>query len=373
MFTPPESDTPVAQLTEAGRNLLARSILPRGKANGADPDKPLVTFKLAGFAVGDGGYKLDNPLQITPIIDDTAQALATIAILDNRFDVNDAITINGVEFPVGIQVVFSGTALGGTEAGGPNGFGTLEVSPGTLAANAHIGQRLRLTSGTLAGLDEEIESNSDSEIEITKTWTDAGSGGTLVPDATTGFQIITNAPGAGTWVPGATLEETAESLAEAINNSPEPRIKDVVFAEVSGAVITLTALTAGEAGNLNTLVETDAGGFGFNNFGILPGTGFLDGGINPALENPRFPDTAPSDVEDFVEIELPNLQATSAVCRVPQTDGNFGLGEVGIYVDIVDSVNPGEIGLRVLYAISHFPIVAKTANGVFVTRVITQY
>ena len=117
-FLPPESDVPVAQLTLAGRNLLARSIVPRGKLDGNDPDAALVSFKLAGFAVGDGGYSLSNPLQLTPINDQTTDALATVAILDNRFDVNDGLVINEVHFDVGIVLVASGSALGGTDAGG---------------------------------------------------------------------------------------------------------------------------------------------------------------------------------------------------------------------------------------------------------------
>jgi len=264
-------------------------------------------------------------------------------------------------------------------------------SPNTFAPSAHIGQRLRLVGGTLAGLDELIVTNTADTIEIGliddptfgtagKSWTQAGSGGPvpangdgLTPDATTDYLIITNVPGAGTWVPGDTLEETAENLANAINSSPDPLIQNVVRAEVSGAIVTVKALIAGADGNLNTLEEFDAGGFAFNNFGITPGTGFLAGGISPSLENPRFPATAPTDVEDFFDIEIPNLQAVSLVCRVDQTEGNFGLGEVGVYVDITDSVNPAEIGSRVLYAISHFPIVSKNLNSVFVTRVITQY
>jgi len=277
VFFPPESDVPVAQLTLAGRNLLARSVLPRGKLSGTDPDSSLVTFKLVGFAVGDGGYKLSNPLQIEPINDQTTQAKATIAILDNRFDVNDAIIINGVSFPVGIQVVASGTAISGTEDGGTLDMGgTLKDSPNTFAVSAHVGQRLRLTGGTLAGLDEEIIFNDGDTLEIGtsdpvdgKTWTEAGSGGTLLPDATTEYSIITNVPGAGTWVPGVTLEETAENLAEAINSSPDPLIQNVVRAEVSGAIVTVKALIAGADGNLNTLEEFDAGGFAFNNLGIL--------------------------------------------------------------------------------------------------------
>jgi hypothetical protein len=147
----------------------------------------------------------------------------------------------------------------------------------------------------------------------------------------------------------------------------------VVRATVYQAIITILPIATGVLGNLNTLVEFDAGGFAFNNFGILPGTGFLSGGIDPALENPRFPAAAPAEVEDFFDLETPNASAVSAVCRVPQNEGNFGLGELGIYVDITDSVNPDEIGLRVLYAISHSPIVSKNSNSVYVTRAITQY
>ncbi len=378
-FIPPDSDVPVAQLTLAGRNLLARSIVPRGKLDGNDPDAPLVTFKLAGFVVGDGGYDTVNPLHVSPINDQTTGALATIAILDNRFDVNDALIINGVSFPAGIIVVESGTATGGTEAGGTNGGGTLTVTPSSIASNAHIGQRLRLSGGTLGGLDELIITNSASEFEIGifdpttgKTWTDAGGGG-LLPDNTTTFQVITNSPGANTWVPGNTLAETAQNIATAINGSSNPLIENVVKATASGDVVTISALSAGDLGNLNTLVEYDIGGLGFNNFGIAPGTGFLAGGASPYLENERFPASAPAVVEPFFDIEFPNMSAVSLVCRIGQTDGNFGLGELGIYVDIVDSVNSAEIGTRILYAISHFPIVAKNVNSNFVTRAITQY
>lgn len=374
-FFPPDSDVPVAQLTLAGRNLLARSIVPRGKIDGNAPDEPLVTFKLVGFAVGDGGYDTANPLQITVINDQTTEAFATVAVLDNRFDVNDAIIINGVSFPAGIVVVDSGSATGGTESGGPNGFGTLSVTPGSIAAGAHVGQRLRLTGGTLGGLDEFIEANDDGSsfgIEITKTWLDAGGGG-LLPDTTTTWEIITASPGANTWVPGATLEATAENIAESINGSSNPLIDNVVKATVSGAIVTIAAIAAGDLGNLNTLVEFDTGGLGFNNFGVTPGTGFLAGGLSPTLESERFPTSAPTDVEPFFDIEFPNVSAVSVVCRIGLTDGNFGLGELGIYVDILDSVNPDEIGERVLYAIAHFPIVAKNANSNFVTRAITQY
>ena len=376
-FLPPESDVPVAQLTLAGRNLLARSIVPRGKLDGNDSDAPLVTFKLAGFAVGDGGYNLTNPLQLTPINDQTTESLATVAVLDNRFDVNDAIVINGVSFPVGIILVASGTATGGTDTGvlgGTSGYdnsppdppswdnsagwgGTVDLPPNTLVSGAHIGQTLRLVGGTLAGLTEQIVTNSAIEIEIGitnpvaplptgsplgKSWTQSGSSG-AVPDHTTTWEIYTNAPGANTWVPGSTLGETAENIATAINASSHPLIQNVVRATVSGDVVSILALANGDLGNLNTLVVSDAGGFGLNNFAVIPDTGFLAGGIGPVLESQKFPASAP-DVEPFYDIELPNISAVSLVCRVGTTDGNVGLGELGIYVDIVDSVNPDEIG-----------------------------
>lgn len=414
-FFPSDTDDPIAILTLEGRNLLARSIIARSDLTGNEPLRTLVSFRLAGFAMGDGGYKIDNPLQISLISDATTQALATIAITDNRFDPTDNIKINGVDFPVGIVVVATGTASGGgTDAGGPTpgyddgvvnnqgpanppngpgGGGTLITSG--LSTGAHVGQRLRIVSGTLAGLDEEIVSNTQIEIEIGftdfdnvlfpapgnpaleadvgKSWDQAGSNGTVVPDITSEYQIITSNPGAGTWVPGDTLEETAQSLSNAINASTDPLIQNVVLATVVNAVVTVAALASGAAGNENTLVEFDAGGTGINNFDVLPGTGFLGGGISPSLESAQFPASAPNDVEAFLDIERPNAESVSLVCRVPQDVGNVGFGEIGIYADITDSVNPAEIGQRILYAVGHFPIVAKNTKSVYVTRVITQY
>jgi hypothetical protein len=380
--------------------------VPRGKLDGNDPDAALVAFKLAGFAVGDGGYSLSNPLQLTDINDQTTEALATVAILDNRFDVNDAVVINGVEFKVGIRVVDSGTATGGTDNGGTTGGyddllgetwsdntggdgGTLTVTPGSIATNAHIGQILRLTGGTLAGLTEQIIENTDTIIEIGilnptgpvppagitvgKSWAQAGAYDSgIVPDHTTTWEIYTNAPGEDTWIPGSSLAETAENLAAAINASSKPLIQNVVKATVSGDVVTILAIADGANGNLNTLTEVDAGGFGMNNFGITPGTGFLAGGLDPVLESQKYPSAAP-DVADFYDIEFPNSAAVSLVCRIGTTDANVGLGELGIYVDITDSVNPDEIGTRILYAVTHFAIVAKNSNSNFVTRAITQY
>jgi hypothetical protein len=372
---------------------------------GTEDPKALVSFRLSGFAVGDGGYTISNPLQVSTIVDATTTAAATVAILDNRFDVNDALIINGVSFPVGITAVFTGTASGGgTDNGGltagyndgtvdntGGGGGTLVTAANSLATSAHIGQRLRIIGGTLAGLDEEIVTNTTDTIEIGimsyagpitppalgtkvgKSWDQAGSDGVVVPDVTSLFQIITNNPGAGTWVPGDTLEETAANIAEAINASTHPSIQNVVKATVTNAIVTIQALSAGSKGNLNTLVEVDAGGLGINNFGILPGTGFLGNGTDPTLESPRYPSGTPNTVATFLDVEYPNSSATSLVCRVAQTVGNYGLGEIGIYADIIDSAVASEIGERVLFAIGHFPIVAKNSSSVYVTRVIIQY
>jgi hypothetical protein len=359
--------------------------------------------------MGDGGYPLDNPLLVTPIQDDTTQAVATISVTDNRFDSTDNIRINGVNFPAGVSVVATGTASGGSsENGGPTsgyndgtvdnlagGGGTIITSG--LESNAHIGKRLRIVSGTLAGIDEEIVTNTQTTIEIGytdfqgtqfpipqppnpangtpvgKSWNQAGSDGVIIPDITSVYQIITNNPGSGTWVPGDTVEETAVNIANSINDSSNPLIQNVVRATAVNAVVTVEALSAGTSGNLNTLVEFDGGGFGINNFDVTPGSGFLSGGVSPALESAQFPASAPVDLEDFLDIERPSSDAVSLVCRVPQNVGNVGFGEIGIYADILDSVNPSEIGQRVLYAVGHFPIVAKNTKSVLVMRVITQY
>ena len=76
----------------------------------------------------------------------------------------------------------------------------------------------------------------------------------------------------------------------------------------------------------------------------------------------------------FVIIEQPIGQnVVSPVCRLSpgDVDVEYGLGELGIYAEYLrDNVNPGNVGLKFLFALAHFPMVSKTPTHTFVWRVI---
>ena len=63
-------------------------------------------------------------------------------------------------------------------------------------------------------------------------------------------------------------------------------------------------------------------------------------------------------------------------CRMPATplasNADFGLGELGLWAQIVKSNNPLEVGLIFLFGLAHFPIRAKTHRDVFLPRVVLQ-
>lgn len=76
----------------------------------------------------------------------------------------------------------------------------------------------------------------------------------------------------------------------------------------------------------------------------------------------------------LVTIEQPiGLNVVSPVCRLSpgESDAQYGLGELGIFVEYDrDTVNPGNIGTKFLFALAHFPMVSKTPTHTFVWRII---
>lgn len=84
-------DTVIAQLTHEGRNLLARAKL-------GD-----VTFRIAGWQLGRGGYDSRNPVKIKPFIDSSTEAVGWIDIsMANTFVPGDKFYLNGVPFSYGV-------------------------------------------------------------------------------------------------------------------------------------------------------------------------------------------------------------------------------------------------------------------------------
>lgn len=97
--------------------------------------------------------------------------------------------------------------------------------------------------------------------------------------------------------------------------------------------------------------------------------------INPALtalEDQIFP-AVPGDIKAIETIELPSPKTLVLNCRLAQDEAVAGLGELGIYAEIVDSIVPSEIGDQFLLALSHMPLITKVPQQVIVFRLIIQF
>lgn len=75
-------------------------------------------------------------------------------------------------------------------------------------------------------------------------------------------------------------------------------------------------------------------------------------------------------VEPITQVNPANLVVD---CRLAKSEALYGLGEVGLYIKITNSIVPEEIGDRILFAIAHSPIQAKTDRHVYLYRFIVQF
>lgn len=70
------------------------------------------------------------------------------------------------------------------------------------------------------------------------------------------------------------------------------------------------------------------------------------------------------------QIELPTSLATrSFVCRFDQNTFTGGVGELGLYAEILSSPVPAEIGTKFLFAVAHMGLNTKTAHHICTYRV----
>ena len=75
----------------------------------------------------------------------------------------------------------------------------------------------------------------------------------------------------------------------------------------------------------------------------------------------------------FEAIENPTPATVVVNCRLASTEAVAGLGEIGLWAEIVDSINPINIGDEFLMAIAHYPIQTKTLRQSVVYRIIIQF
>jgi len=94
-----------------------------------------------------------------------------------------------------------------------------------------------------------------------------------------------------------------------------------------------------------------------------------------ALIDQVYPDTTGNAALETPE--EPNFSTIVYNCRLAATpiadNSDFGLGEIGLWAEVVYAVNPMEIGTVFLYAISHMPVRAKTRRDVQLYRLVTNY
>lgn len=78
-------------------------------------------------------------------------------------------------------------------------------------------------------------------------------------------------------------------------------------------------------------------------------------------------------VNEIQNTETPTVSTLAFVCRLTLNEANFGLGELGIWSEIKSSTtDANEVGTKILWAIAHHPVWAKTARNTIVHRVIVQ-
>jgi len=98
--------------------------------------------------------------------------------------------------------------------------------------------------------------------------------------------------------------------------------------------------------------------------------------INPALTaliDQVYPTVGSYNLFTDANFEYPNSRGIALTCRIPRgAYSEWGLGELGIWVKIIDSPILLEIDTYVLYAVSHFPLKSKTYNSANVRRFIIQ-
>ena len=79
-----------------------------------------------------------------------------------------------------------------------------------------------------------------------------------------------------------------------------------------------------------------------------------------------------ADIVDL--IETPNDTGRSFYCRLQPTEALNGLGEIGIWAEIVDSPeNPAEVGTTFLFALVNQPFEGHNEDYTYIYRIVVQY
>lgn len=84
-----------------------------------------------------------------------------------------------------------------------------------------------------------------------------------------------------------------------------------------------------------------------------------------------FPASPP--LKPIEKIEYPTDTTVVVYCRLAAMESIAGLGEIGMWAEIIYSINPVEVGTQFLLAVAHTPLITKTNNQVSLYRFVIQF
>lgn len=172
---------------------------------------------------------------------------------------------------------------------------------------------------------------------------------------------------------GTTPDVTIRNIKNAILDSTDSRHYRLVLPVIDPLYperLYIQSLLTGSVGNNYDISVYHVGAA--TNFSVMP----MSGGISATLEDASWP--TPPIIAPFSGteglIEVPASTAVSFMSRVGEGISGLGAyGELGLWVEILDSSYPDEIGNYVLFAMSHFPIQPKTDRTILTFRIVVSF
>lgn len=337
-------DSISAQLTSVARANHARAVL-------GD-----VSFVIDGFALGRYGYNDTNPVKILSLVDPTGIASADITIVNNSFDVGDAVIVKGVSFVVNVDWNAGGTitdsAINLAEAINAhlNNLTDRYVLAVAVSNVVYLSSIVPGSAGNTFTLSKVDHSTSNFNIsgplfQGGKDGCLGGSDGGLTDKIFPNSNVVT---------PADITSLRKFKIVSGTHNGP------------SGTFLydsTKSWVVNNYINEIVTNVTSGSKGIVISNTATAMSTS-LSGGTRTTWQ---------SGDAYLVGIEQPTTTSISAICRVNRTEGMWGYGEIATYAKIIKSNISSEVGKYFMYAIGHFPIIAKNNKQVAIFRVITQF
>lgn len=367
------TDTIIASLTDRGRVDIARLHLGR------------CAFKFSGWDVGRDGYKDEDPTKVDPLVTSDIELGDQIYPAKYPSDLialaqyNDAITPS-----FNLDYVRDGGALTGAATGSA---AIVTADPKFGRGNlALVGGVANVTYGGANVIDAAVQTG------CVECWVNTNYD--TSPSATQYFVVQSQASGNNTNL--VSVYHTAGGLLGlAVYSSLAAQIVNITgsWSPTSGVWTHLSGnwdVTAGasrlfaggtQIGATSAVTGTRSGSSQWLATGRTTTTSPVSAfnideiAIYDAVQ--RTGTFTPPTVEQgttklsFLQFDIPLPNTVAPVCRLLPTEALYGLGELGIWVEVTtDTEEPLRVGEKYLFAVAHFPLHSKTLLETTVWRVI---